>query len=72
MVATFGAIVAGAVIASGQPAPEAGAVAHDAAVAAYQRVFFSIAMIMSVALISIFLIEEKPLQSGVAPEQKER
>ena len=33
-------------------------------------VFFVIAGIMSVALISIFLLEEKPLQSGVASGSK--
>ena len=37
---------------------------------AYGRVFFATAATMTVALISIILIKEKPLQSGVAPETK--
>jgi hypothetical protein len=43
-----------------------GALAQDAALAAeaYRRVFFATAATMTVALIAIILIEEKPLQSG--------
>ena len=37
---------------------------------AYRRVFFATAATMTVALISIILIEEKPLQSGAAAETK--
>ena len=69
MVAVFGAMVAGFVIQSGQAVPGelGGALAQDAAMAAeaYRRVFFATAATMTVALISIILIEEKPLQSGV-------
>ena len=58
----------------GRPAPGelGGALAQDAAMAAeaYRRVFFATAATMTVALIAIILIEEKPLQSGVAPETK--
>ncbi|MPZ38808.1 MAG: MFS transporter [Rhizobiales bacterium] len=72
MVAVFGAIVAGFAIKAAAPGALGGALAQDAALAAaaYQRVFFATAGIMTVALISIILIEEKPLQSGVAPEAK--
>ena len=37
---------------------------------AYRRVFFATAATMTVALIAVILLEEKPLQSGVAPETK--
>jgi hypothetical protein len=74
MVAVFGAIVAGVAMRAGLATPgELGTVlTKDAALAAeaYRLVFFAIAGIMSVALISIILIEEKPLQSGVAAETK--
>lgn len=74
MVAVFGAIVAGVAIAAGQVAPGdlGGAMAQDTAVAAeaYRRVFFATAAIMSVALIALILLEEKPLRSGVTPESK--
>jgi MFS family permease len=72
MVAVFGAIVAGFAIKAAAPGELGGALAQDAAMAAeaYRRVFFATAATMAVALISIILIEEKPLQSGVAPETK--
>jgi MFS family permease len=74
MVAVFGAIVAGFSVGSGQGAPGGlgGALAKDAALAAeaYRHVFFATAATMTVALIAIILIEEKPLQSGVAAESK--
>jgi hypothetical protein len=65
MVAVYGAIVAGFAI-KGGTGELGGALARDAALAAeaYQRVFFATAATMTVALISIILIEEKPLQSG--------
>lgn len=68
MVSAFGAIVAGYTASSGLSAPGelGGALAHDAAMAAYRRVFFAIAGTLTVALIAIILIEEKPLQSDVA------
>ena len=68
MVAVFGAIVAGFAIRAGGTGELGGALAQDAAMAAeaYRRVFFATAATMTVALISIILIEEKPLQSGVA------
>ena len=52
----------------GGPGELGGALAQDAtmAAAAYRHVFFATAATMTVALISIILIEERPLQSGVA------
>ena len=72
MVAVFGAIVAGFAIKAAAPGELGGALAQDAALAAeaYRRVFFATAAMMAVALISIILIKEKPLQSGVAPDTK--
>ena len=72
MVAVFGAIVAGFAIKASGSGELGGALAQDAAMAAeaYRRVFFATAATMTVALISIFLIEEKPLQSGAAAEAK--
>jgi MFS family permease len=66
MVAVFGAIVAGFAIRAGGTGELGGALTQDAAMAAeaYRQVFFAIAATMTVALISIILIEEKPLQSG--------
>jgi MFS family permease len=66
LVAVFGAIVAGFAIQAGGTGELGGALTQDAAMAAeaYQRVFFATAATMTVALISIILIEEKPLQSG--------
>jgi MFS family permease len=66
MVAVFGAIVSGFAIQVAAPGELGGALAQDAALAAeaYRRVFFATAATLTVALISIFLIEEKPLQSG--------
>jgi MFS family permease len=73
MVAVFGAIVGSVAISAGTPAPGelGGALAHDAAMAAeaYRRVFFATAGTMTVALIAVVLLEEKPLQSGAAPEK---
>ena len=72
MVAVFGAIVAGFVVKTGNATGElGGALAQDAALAAeaYRRVFFATAATMSVALIAIVLIEEKPLQSGLAQDK---
>jgi MFS family permease len=68
MVGVFGAIVAGFAIRAGGTGELGGALGQDAAAAAeaYRRVFFAIAATMTVALISIALIEEKPLQSGEA------
>ncbi len=72
MVAVFGAIVAGFAVTLAVPGELGGALTQDAAMAAeaYRRVFFTTAAIMAVALISVALIEEKPLQSGAAPETK--
>lgn len=68
MVAVFGAIVAGFAIRSGGTGELGGALTQDAAMAAdaYRQVFFATAATMTAALISVFLIEEKPLQSGEA------
>jgi MFS family permease len=68
MVAVFGAIVAGFAIKAAAPGALGGELTQDAVLAAqaYQRVFFATAAIMAVALVSIVLIEEKPLQSGMA------
>jgi MFS family permease len=74
MVAVFGAIVSGFAVRAGQVATGelGGALAQDAALAAqaYRSVFFAIAGTLTVALIAIILIEEKPLQSGAPAETK--
>jgi MFS family permease len=74
MIAVFGAIVGAVAIKSGLPAPGelGGTLAEDAAVAAeaYRRVFFATAATMTVALVAVILLEERPLQSGIAPESK--
>jgi MFS family permease len=72
MVAVFGAIVAGFAVKAAAPGELGGALTHDAALAAeaYRRVFFATAATMTVALISLILIEEKPLQSGAEPDKK--
>jgi MFS family permease len=72
MVAVFGAIVAGFALKAASPGELGGTLTQDAAMAAeaYQLVFFVTAATMAVALISIILIEEKPLQSGATPESK--
>jgi MFS family permease len=69
MVAVFGAIVAGSASVGGAPTPGAfsGTLDADAALAAeaFRRVFFAVALTLTVALIAILLLEEKPLQSDV-------
>jgi MFS family permease len=74
MVAVFGAIVAGSASVGGAPTPGAfsGTLDADAALAAeaFRRVFFAVALTLTVALIAILLLEEKPLQSDVVPESK--
>ncbi len=74
LVALFGAIVAGSGAVGGTPTPGAlgGVLDHDAALAAqaFRRVFFSDALTLTAALIAILLMEEKPLQSDVAPETR--
>ncbi len=74
MIAVFGAIVSSVAIKAGLPAPGelGGALAQDASMAAeaYRWVFFATAATMTVALVAVILLEEKPLQSGVAPETK--
>jgi MFS family permease len=69
MVAGYGAIVAGITVAAGQDMPaleQAAAIGAEA----YRMVFFATAMTLTIALISIILIEERPLQSGVVAETK--
>ena len=58
--------VSGFAIKAAAPGELGGALAQDAALAAeaYRRVFFATAATLTVALISLILIEEKPLQSG--------
>jgi MFS family permease len=74
MVAVFGAIVAGSASVGGAPTPGAfsGTLDADAALAAeaFRRVFFAVALTLTVALIAILLLEEKPLQSDVVAESK--
>src|SRR5215208_1224168 len=75
LIALFGAIVAGtASVAIGGAAPGSLDVVlnPEAALAAeaFRRVFFLIAGTLTVALIAILLLEQKPLQTGVAPETK--
>jgi MFS family permease len=74
MVAVFGAIVACSASVGGAPTPGAfsGTLDADAALAAeaFRRVFFAVALTLTVALIAILLLEEKPLQSDVVAESK--
>jgi predicted MFS family arabinose efflux permease len=74
LVALFGAIVAGSATIGGAPAPGSlgGVLDHDAALAAeaFRRVFFTAAGTLTVALVAILLLEEKPLQTGAVPETK--
>src|SRR5262249_30330608 len=60
LIAVFGAIVLG-----GTGAPLSGAVAIDpgAAAQAFRRVFFAAAASMSIALVAIVVMEEKPLRA---------
>ena len=41
-----------------------------AAAAAFARVFYAVAACMAVSFVALVLVEEKPLQTGVAPETK--
>jgi EmrB/QacA subfamily drug resistance transporter len=75
LIALFGAIVAGtASVTTGGVAAGAldGILNPEAALAAeaFRRVFFMIAGTLTVALVAVLLLEEKPLQTGVAPEIK--
>src|SRR3954469_13656244 len=73
LIALFGAIVAGTVTTGGvAPGALDGTLNPEAALAAeaFRRVFFMIAGTLTVALVAVLLLEEKPLQTGVAPEIK--
>jgi MFS family permease len=75
LIALFGAIVAAtASVTAGGVAPGSLDVAlnPEAALAAqaFRRVFFMIAGTLTIALIAVLLLEEKPLQTGVAAETK--
>jgi EmrB/QacA subfamily drug resistance transporter len=74
LVALFGAIVAGsaAIVSASTPGALGGVLDADAALAAeaFRRVFFADAATLTVALVAILLLEEKPLQSDVVPETK--
>jgi len=74
LIALFGVIVAGsASVATGASPGSLDVVLNpEAALAAkaFRRVFFLIAGTLTVALTAILLLEEKPLQTGVAPETK--
>jgi MFS family permease len=63
LVALFGAIVAGALGESIAPDPVRGT-------QAFRLVFIGITLTLTVAFVAIVLLEEKPLQSGVATESK--
>jgi len=63
LVALFGAIVASALGDATAPDPALGA-------QAFRYVFLGITATLTVAFVAIVLIEEKPLQSGVAEETK--
>jgi hypothetical protein len=65
LIATFGAIVAGA-ISVGPGAGEFGSNVDPAAAAAFRLVFFGVAATLTVALVSVLLLEEKPLQADAA------
>jgi len=69
LVAAFGAIVSGTLSAGGG-AGELGGALDPAAAEAFRRVFFSAAVTLTVALVAILLLEERPLQTGTAPETK--
>ncbi|MCC6889841.1 MAG: MFS transporter [Hyphomicrobiales bacterium] len=70
LIAVFGALVSGVTVTGSAPGELGAALAQDAAMAAeaYRRVFFASAATMTVALVSLILIEERPLQSGVASD----
>ena len=75
LIALFGAIVAGtASVTAGGIAPGSldGVLNPEAALAAeaFRHVFFMVAGTLTIALIAVLLLEEKPLQTGVAPEIK--
>src|SRR5215208_5626306 len=74
LIALFGVIVAGsASVATGASPGSLDVVLNpEAALAAkaFRRVFFLIAGTLTVALTAILLLEENPLQTGVAPETK--
>jgi predicted MFS family arabinose efflux permease len=71
LVATFGAIVAASVAAgAGATGGALGGALDHAAVEAFRRVFFGVTGTLAIALIAIVLLEEKPLQTGVAPEDR--
>jgi hypothetical protein len=63
LVALFGAIVAGALGDAIVPDPVHGA-------QAFRLVFLGITVTLTVAFVAVVLLEEKPLQSGVAEETK--
>jgi MFS family permease len=63
LVALFGAIIASALVEGAKPDPVLGA-------EAFRYVFLGITATLTVAFVAIVLIEEKPLQSGVAEEAK--
>ena len=76
LIAVFGAIVAAGTTVGGTGEPTPGALgatlAHDAALAAhaFQRVFFLVAGTLTVALIAIVLLEEKPLATDDVRETR--
>jgi hypothetical protein len=74
LVALFGAIVAGSASVGGTPSPGeiGGTLDANATLAAeaFRRVFFTAAGTLTVALVAILLLEEKPLQTGVEAETK--
>lgn len=47
-----------------------GGAVDQAAVEAFRRLFFGVTGTLAIALIAVLLLEEKPLQTGVAPEEK--
>ncbi len=71
LVAGFGAIVASSVAAgTGAAGGALGDVLDHAAVEAFRRVFFGVTGTLAIALIAVVLLEQKPLQTGVAPEDE--
>jgi MFS family permease len=69
LVAVFGAIVAG-VGSAGLSGGALGGTVDPAAVEAFRIVFFGVTGTLTIALIGVLLLEEKPLQTGAAPETK--
>ena len=72
LVAVFGAIVAAPTIERSSPGTLGGARDLDAVLAAqaFRRVFFAAAGALTIAVVAIALLEEKPLQTDAVADTK--